>query len=91
MSAEIYSIGHSNISYAAFHALLAQHNITAIADVRSTPYSKYCRAFSHEPLRAALEADGIPMFISAMPLAAGRQAGGCPANPLRIRPIHSGL
>jgi len=59
MSVEIFSIGHSNSSYAAFRALLRRHAITAIADVRSAPYSKYCPAFTREPLAAALKADGI--------------------------------
>jgi len=42
MSAEIhqpvFTIGHSNLEFAKFAALLKQHCIQAVADVSSSPY-----------------------------------------------------
>lgn len=56
---EIATVGHSNITVEAFVALLTTHNVTAIADVRSTPYSRYTPQFSRETLQATLKAAGI--------------------------------
>jgi uncharacterized protein (DUF488 family) len=56
---EIFTIGHSNISAEAFVALLQQQRVTAIADVRSTPYSRYTSQFNREALQATLKAAGI--------------------------------
>jgi len=55
----IYSIGHSNHELAAFIALLRQHGIALIADVRSQPYSRYTTQFNRESLARALAAHGI--------------------------------
>lgn len=38
-SARIVTIGHSNHPLERFLALLSRHGITAVADVRSAPYS----------------------------------------------------
>jgi uncharacterized protein (DUF488 family) len=50
----IYTIGHSNHPIERFIALLRQHEITAVADVRSTPYSRFNPQFSREPLKKSL-------------------------------------
>jgi len=55
----VYSIGHSNHEMAAFLALLRQHGIALLADVRSQPYSRYVPQFNRETLARALEAHGI--------------------------------
>ena len=55
----IYSIGHSNHEIAAFIALLRQHGIALLADVRSQPYSRYAPHFNRETLARTLEAHGI--------------------------------
>lgn len=36
----VYTIGHSNLTFMKFLALLQQHNITHIIDIRSIPYSR---------------------------------------------------
>lgn len=59
MSSTLYSIGHSNHSIAVFLALLRQHDITALADVRSHPYSHFVPHFSQDALQAALVETGI--------------------------------
>ena len=55
----VYSIGHSNHELATFIALLRQHGIALLADVRSQPYSRYVTQFNREPLARALAAQGI--------------------------------
>jgi uncharacterized protein (DUF488 family) len=55
----IYSIGHSNLSFDAFLALLQDAGIEAIADVRSAPYSRFNPQFNRETLKASLKAAGI--------------------------------
>jgi len=37
----IYTVGHSNHPIERFLGLLQPHGITAVADVRSTPYSRF--------------------------------------------------
>ena len=55
----IYTVGHSNQDVASFVERLNQHGITAIADVRSAPYSQFCPQFNREPLAMALSEVGI--------------------------------
>jgi uncharacterized protein (DUF488 family) len=58
-SHDLFSIGHSNIPAERFVALLRSAGVDAIADVRSTPQSRFCPWFSQKPLVAALSATGI--------------------------------
>ncbi|MGL5881460.1 MAG: DUF488 family protein [Xenococcaceae cyanobacterium] len=51
---KIFTVGHSNLSIKDFIALLKQHHITAVADVRSHPYSRYLPHFNREPIQAVL-------------------------------------
>lgn len=55
----IYSIGHSKHSAERFIELLRQHGISALADVRSTPFSRFNPQFNRERLAAALRDAGI--------------------------------
>ena len=55
----IYTAGHSNHKLEDFLALLRQHGIQLLADVRSSPYSRYVPQANRETLARALEADGI--------------------------------
>lgn len=55
----IHTIGHSNHPIQTFLELLQQHGITALADVRSTPYSRFNPQFRREKLQAALAEAGI--------------------------------
>jgi uncharacterized protein (DUF488 family) len=68
----IYSIGHSNLSFDAFLALLQKAGIEAVADVRSAPYSRFNPQFNRETLKASLKAAGI----AYSPL--GEELGGRP-------------
>lgn len=71
----IYTIGHSNHALEHLLALLKLHGITAVADVRSTPYSRRNPQFNREPFKQSLQTQGI----SYVPMAA--QLGGRPENP----------
>lgn len=59
MNNHLYTVGHSNHSMDEFIALLTQHGVTAIGDVRSQPVSTYTPHFSKTPLSAALALHGI--------------------------------
>ncbi|MBN1246565.1 MAG: DUF488 domain-containing protein [Anaerolineae bacterium] len=55
----LYTIGHSNHTVADFIALLRQHAITTIVDVRSQPYSQWADQFNQELLQHDLAEAGI--------------------------------
>jgi len=71
----VLTIGHSNHSLENFVALLHSHNATAIADVRSSPYSKMYPQFNREPLQNSLKAHGVSYIFL------GRELGGRPEDP----------
>ncbi len=58
MSDEIWTVGHSNHPLDRFLGLLRAAGVTAVADVRSAPYSRRVRHFNREPLRDALASAG---------------------------------
>ena len=51
---DLFSIGHSNIPADRFLAALQNAGVTAIADVRSTPFSRFFPWFSQQTLAARL-------------------------------------
>jgi len=55
----LWTIGHSTHPLDEFLALLARHEIEAVADVRRFPGSRRLPQFNHETLDAALGAHGI--------------------------------
>lgn len=56
---KLYTIGHSNHSIEQFIELLRMHGITAVGDVRSSPYSRFNPQFNRENLQKALREAGI--------------------------------
>ena len=54
MTDTVYTIGHSTHSIETFIELLKSHDVTALADVRSRPYSRMNPQFNREPLKEAL-------------------------------------
>lgn len=56
-------------------ALLQQHGVTALADVRSSPYSRYVSQFNKAPLKVALQAASIQYVFL------GQELGARPSNP----------
>jgi uncharacterized protein (DUF488 family) len=73
----IYTVGHSNHPLEKFFSLLEQYHITAIADVRSTPYSRRNPQFNSKTLAAALEAEGIAYVSLGKELGARSEDPSC--------------
>ena len=71
----IYTVGHSNHTSEAFVTLLRTRGVTALADVRSAPYSRFNPQFNRETLARALEAQGIRYVFL------GRELGARPDDP----------
>lgn len=60
----LYTIGHSTHSAERLIELLEEHRISAVADVRSSPYSKHNPQFNREPFQANLaRADIAYVFL----------------------------
>jgi len=57
--AELYTVGHSTHTIDRFIELLSMHEITAVCDVRSDPYSKFNPQFNRETLQTELKRHGI--------------------------------
>jgi uncharacterized protein (DUF488 family) len=73
----IYTIGHSKHPLDRFIALLQQHGVDALADVRSTPYSRFNPQFNKERLTAALAAAGIRYVFLGEELGARTKDPSC--------------
>lgn len=59
MSNRIYTIGHSSHSLEMLLTLLKRHKISAVADVRSHPYSRFNPQFNRESFKIVLKKEGI--------------------------------
>ncbi len=59
MSGTLFTIGYSNRSIEDFIALLKQHKISALCDVRSAPYSSRNPRFNRELLKQSLKSHNI--------------------------------
>jgi uncharacterized protein (DUF488 family) len=59
MQDTVFTIGHSTHPQERFIALLRQHHVTALCDVRSMPYSRMNPQFNREDLEKALLGQGI--------------------------------
>jgi uncharacterized protein (DUF488 family) len=55
----IFTIGHSTHRIEQFVELLKKHDITALADVRSSPYSRFNPQFNKERIKNTLLDNGI--------------------------------
>jgi uncharacterized protein (DUF488 family) len=70
----ILTIGHSRHPLERFIALLQEAQVTALADVRSTPMSRFSPHFNRGALAASLAAQGIAYIFL------GKELGGRPAR-----------
>ncbi|MEH3022981.1 MAG: DUF488 domain-containing protein [Pseudomonas oryzihabitans] len=62
----ILTLGHSNHPLARYVELLKAQGVTAVADVRSQPYSRHVPQYRREALREGLAAAGIAyVFLGA--------------------------
>ncbi|BCX88948.1 hypothetical protein MIN45_P1318 [Methylomarinovum tepidoasis] len=71
----IYTIGHSSHEPDALLTLLRRHGVTAVADVRSQPYSRRFPHYSRKALKGWLQEQGIAYVFL------GRELGGRSADP----------
>lgn len=77
MTGTIYTIGHSNHSLERFIALLNQHGVNVLCDVRSDPYSRVNHQFNRETLKAALWKTGITYVFLGKELGARSEDSSC--------------
>lgn len=62
----IFTVGHSTNTFERLASLLKLHQVTAVADVRSQPYSRINPQFNREPLKKALREGGLSyVFLGA--------------------------
>jgi uncharacterized protein (DUF488 family) len=73
----IVTIGHSTHSLSRFVELLKQHDITALGDVRSKPYSRINPQFNREDLKQALKEAGIAYVFLGKELGARSEDPSC--------------
>jgi uncharacterized protein (DUF488 family) len=71
----VYTIGHSTHALEHFVELLQGHGVTEVADVRSSPYSRFTPQFNREGLERKLHACGIRYVFL------GRELGGRSDDP----------
>jgi hypothetical protein len=71
----LYTVGHSNHELPAFLDLLERAGITAIADVRSSPFSRRLPQFNRPTLDQALRRRGLAYVFL------GGELGGRPSDP----------
>jgi uncharacterized protein (DUF488 family) len=76
----IYTIGHSNHPIDEFVGLLWRHGVTAIADVRSVPHSKWQPQFGQLPLKESLKKHGIEYLFLGKELGARTDDPSCYEN-----------
>ncbi len=72
---DVWTIGHSSAPVERLVELLRMHEIDVVADVRSSPYSRFSPHFNREPLEARLLAEKIHYVFL------GRELGGRPEDP----------
>lgn len=73
----VFTIGHSTHSAEVFLALLRQHGIEAVADVRSSPFSRFNPQFNREPLEQFLKTNGIRYVFLGKELGARSEDRSC--------------
>ncbi len=71
----LFTIGYSNRTIDDFIALLEEHKINALCDVRSMPYSSRNPDFNREPLKKALKSRNIEYVFL------GEELGARPKDP----------
>jgi uncharacterized protein (DUF488 family) len=77
MSGIVYTIGHSNGTVEKFVRLLRLHAITAVADVRSRPYSRFNPQFNREGLAIELKKSGVDYVFLGQELGARSEDPTC--------------
>ncbi|HNP15720.1 MAG TPA: DUF488 domain-containing protein [Terrimesophilobacter sp.] len=76
----VFTIGHSTQAIDAFVELLRKHGVTAVADVRSAPYSRFNPQFNKEALERSLDTVGIKYVFLGRELGARSDDRSCYEN-----------
>ena len=76
----VFTIGHSTHARDEFLALLRQHEVTALADVRSAPYSRFNPQFNKRTLEQELGEQGISYVFLGRELGARSDDPSCYEN-----------
>ncbi len=76
----IFTIGHSTHPIEKFVGLLQQHDIQVVADVRSTPFSRFNPQFNRASLAYSLASAGIRYEFLGEELGARSSDPGCYEN-----------
>lgn len=76
----IYTIGHSTHTIEAFLELLRKHGVTAVADVRSAPFSRFNPQFNKDTLQGTLAAHGVKYVFLGRELGARSDDPACYEN-----------
>jgi uncharacterized protein (DUF488 family) len=77
VSGLVHTIGHSNRKLEEFLSLLRQHELTAVADVRSWPYSRTNPQFNKEQLANSLKKEGVSYVFLGRELGARTPDAKC--------------
>jgi uncharacterized protein (DUF488 family) len=77
VSGTLFTIGHSHHTVERFLALLRQHAIEVVADVRSAPYSQFVPQFNREALEHSLRAAEIRYVFMGEEFGARRKEPEC--------------
>ena len=80
MNQVICTIGHSNGTIERLIGLLHQHSITAVADVRSQPYSRFNSQFNRQVLASSLKGAGLEYVFLGQELGARSDDPACYRN-----------
>jgi uncharacterized protein (DUF488 family) len=73
----VLTIGHSTHSFARFLSLLRQQGITAVADVRSMPMSRFTPQFNRHVVERGLREAGIKYVFLGKELGARTEDANC--------------
>lgn len=80
MRRTLFTVGHSTHPLEQFIALLKKHDVEAICDVRSVPYSQHNPQFNREPLKEQLRASGVAYVFLGKELGARSENPDCYIN-----------
>lgn len=72
---QVFTVGHSNHSAETFVSILLHHQIGAVIDVRSAPYSRFVPHFNRKSLGALLSQANVAYVYM------GNELGGRPSEP----------
>lgn len=77
MKPVIYTVGHSTVPSGTIVDLLLAHEVTAVADVRSVPYSRSNSQFNREKFKSELERAKIAYSFLGLELGARTDDPSC--------------